>query len=124
MTIDDLISRRPQGRSGLAEWYSAVFDAQREEGLTTEGVATLLEVTPSNISYWKRRLRSCDSHRPKAEIKPAKFGLVEVRVAQRGHGSPPHDSLELRLGSAHSILVPSGFDPDDLRALVSALKTC
>jgi len=68
MTIDDLISRRPQGRTGLAEWYSTVFDALRGEGLTTAEVATLFEVTPSNISYWKHRLRSCAPHRPKVEI--------------------------------------------------------
>lgn len=127
MNKDDLIARRPSGRTGLADWYAAVFEAQRAEGQTTAELATLLEVTTANIYYWRRRLQEPSVSACAAHAETPRAGLVEVRLAASTSSSgtlPQARPLELRLAGARTVLVPSGFDPGDLRALVGALEAC
>jgi len=132
MITDDLIARRPQGRSGIAEWYAEVLEARRAEGLSVTELATLLEVTPSNIYYWTRRLRELGAVDPKASAarEPAGVtgaGLIRVQVTPRGlHAADalPATVLEVRLAGARAIAVPTGFDPDNLRAVVAVLEAC
>ena len=64
MLTDELITRRPSGRTGLADWYTEVFRAQRAEGMSAADLATLLNVTPTNIYYWKRRLHALSTGEP------------------------------------------------------------
>jgi len=128
MITDDLIASRHKGRSGLADWYLAVFEAQGAEGLTTAELAALLGMTVANVYYWKRRLREQGPGATGPDPQGATgAGLVEVRVAtrtSRSGASPPGAVLELRLAGSRSVVVPSGFDPVDLRALIGALETC
>jgi len=127
MITDELIARRPQGRAGLADWYASVFEAQRAEGMTTVELATLLEVTATTLYYWKRRLRERNRSVHCTETERPEVGLVEVRLAlpaEHHEIAPACKPLELRLVGGHSILVPLGFEPDFLRALVRVLETC
>jgi transposase-like protein len=90
-------------------------------------LATLLEVTATNLYFWKRRLPERSTDVRTADPRTTRAGLVEVRAATRtlsSAGLPSPGALELRLADGRSILVPSGFEPDDLRALVGALEPC
>jgi len=127
MLTDELISRRPSGRAGLADWYDEVFQAQRAEGLSAADLATLLNVTPTNIYYWKRRLRDLGAGEPGKERENAAAGLVRVKVLPRAEEPSAVDErkdLEIRLPNSRSVLVPRGFDPADLRQLITTLEAC
>lgn len=83
MLTDELIARRPSGRTGLADWYAEVFRAQDAEGLSATDLATLLSVTPTNIYYWRRRLRELDAAAEGANPSQGGSGLVSVDVHGR-----------------------------------------
>ena len=127
MLTDELIGRRPSGRAGLAEWYGELFDAQRAEDLSVADLAVLLEVTPTNIYYWRRRLRERGRKASKRDRGSRDAGLVRVKV---GAGDAPErakivsSSFEVRLSCSRSIVVSSGFDSDVLRDLVRTLEAC
>lgn len=127
MSTDDLIARRPKGRTGLAKWYAEVFQAQAAEGLSAADLAGLLSVTPTNIYYWRRRLRDLDAGEKSARAAEGPSGLVRVEVARaavRAAGDERRVALEVRLADSRTIVVPAGFDADVLRKLVSVLETC
>lgn len=128
MITNELIRRRPCDRSELPEWYAQLFEAQRVDDLSTSEVASLLGVTPSNLYYWRRRLRNPGpSGKLSVDSGNETRGLVRVRVthSEKSEGAqttPP--TLEVRLAGRRSIVVPVGFEPDNLRALVVALESC
>jgi len=127
MLTDELIARRPSGRTGLANWYSEVFRAQDAEGLSVSDLAARLSVTPTNIYYWRRRLRELDAAAEGANPSPCGSGLVRVAVQPSTSKFPREEQpadLEVRLSNTRSIVVPPGFSPIELRQLVTALETC
>ena len=127
MLTDELITRRPSGRTGLADWYAEVFQAQRAEGMSAADLATLLNVTATNIYYWKRRLRELGAGEPGKERKKVPAELVRVEVlpsAEEPSAGDGRKDLEVRLPNFRSILVPRGFDPADLRQLITTLESC
>ena len=126
MLTDELIARRPTGRAGLADWYAEVLRAQREEGLTTADLATLIGVTSTNIYYWRKRLRELNA-RASDSGKANSSGLVRVAVRREPSvraDDEPSSGLEVRLARSRSIAVPPGFDPAELQRLVVALEAC
>jgi len=125
MITDELIARRPRGRTGLADWYSEVFEAQREEGMSTADLSTLLEVKPTNIYYWKRRLRDCDGGRGNGAGAASGLVRVDVRAPEDPERAKvARAGFEVRLRCSRSIIVPPGFDATDLRGLVATLEAC
>ena len=127
MHTDELIARRPSSRTGLADWYAELFQAQRAEGLSAAELATLLNVTSTNVYYWKRRLRELGAGEPGNERKKVAAGLVRVEVlpgAEEPSADNERKDLEVRLPNSRSILVPQGFDPADLRQLIRTLESC
>jgi len=131
MPTHELIARRPSGRTELASWYAELFQAQRAEGLSVADLAGLLNVTPTNIYYWKRRLRelgfaglTTGEHGGRGKKPTA--GLVRVKVlpAEEPIAAGDRRDLEVRLSNSRSILVPRGFDPADLRQLIGTLESC
>ena len=95
--------------------------------MSAADLAALLEVTATNIYYWRRRLRELDG-KPNAGASGGPVpGLVRVEVRSREEvkrTEPPSSSLEVRLAHSRSIIVPSGFDSTGLQALVTALEAC
>lgn len=127
MITDELIARRPSGRTGLADWYSEVFEAQRAEGMSTADLCALLEVKPTNIYYWRRRLRDLDVARGQESEEETASGLVRVdvrRAEKRKSTESTRDCFEVRLRGSRSILVPPGFATTDLRELITTLEAC
>ena len=79
------------------------------------------------VYYWKRRLHALSTGEPGKGRKEASAGLLRVEVVPSGEGPISGDGrkdFEVRLRSSRSILVPRGFDPADLRQLVSTLEGC
>ncbi len=127
MLTDELIARRPSGRTGLASWYAEVFQAQDAEGMGASDLAALLGVTTTNIYYWRRRLRDLDAGEESARAAEGPSGLVRVEVARAAGGATGGErraALEVRLGDSRTIVVPARFDADELRKLVSVLEAC
>ena len=86
MLTDELIARRPSGRTGLASWYAEVFQAQDAEGIRASDLAALLGVTTTNIYYWRRRLRDLDAGEESARAAAGPSGLIRVDVARDPEG--------------------------------------
>ena len=127
MLTDELIARRPSGRTGLASWYAEVLQAQDAEGIRASDLAALLGVTTTNIYYWRRRLRDLDAGEESARAAAGPSGLIRVDVARDPEGPTGDErraALEVRLTDSRTIVVPSGFDADELRKLVSVLEAC
>ncbi len=127
MSTDQLIARRPSSRTKLAAWYGKLFRAQEAESLSGADLAKLLNVTPANLYYWRRRLRELGSGKKGADRSKRATGLVRVDVrphsseSTTGNGRAP---LEIRLSNSRSIVVPPGYDPVELSQLVTTLETC
>jgi len=126
MDTETLIARRPAGRAGLAEWYTELFEAQRAEGMSVLDLAVLLDVTPTNVYYWRRRLRELAVRGNRGKAGRPKPGLVRVEIQEDLARKPAAASsrLEVRLSHSRSILVTPGFDPAALLELVTALEAC
>lgn len=123
MDIEELIAARPADRRDLGTWYSELLDVSEREGISVADLAARLGVVTETIYAWRRKLRSLPRSR---EVREAAAGLVRVRVVdeQPERGTAHDRPLELRLARGRHLLVPRGFDPAHLVALVNALERC
>ena len=122
MHISDLIAARPAERGQLSAWYSAVLDAAQQEGLAVPALATRLGVSNETVYAWRRRLRSTAASRETATQVPS---LVRVQIATSSTAASSTDTrLTVQLERGRQVLVPTGFDPDSLAALVATLERC
>lgn len=113
------IGQRPTSRGELAAWYSSILEQQSSSGLSVTEFAEQAGLSAWTLYDWRRRLSSPVA----AEATPAKAELIEVSIARSG--SAPGGGMVVRLGDGHrSIAVPSGFDGDELRRLVTVLESC
>lgn len=108
-------------RSRRAEWQKRVAEWRRS-GLTAAQYAESVGVKAETLRHWSWRLKSERTARAagstaKAKSAPAASSLVEVL------SSAAVDSrLELELGGGRRVLVPNGFDADELGRLVAVLE--
>lgn len=112
------IGERPSSRTDLAGWYAAALEAQRESGLSVAQYARELRVSVPTLYQWRRRLGS-GVRGGESETR-----LVEVTEAEAASDEAAA-GIELRINDGrHTILVPRGFDREELRRLVEALESC
>lgn len=95
--------------------------------MSARDLASLLGVTTTNVYYWRRRLRDLEAGKKSAHGVEVPSGLVRVEVVDDAKepivaARRPH--LEVRVTDTRTIVVPAGFDADELRKLVSALEAC
>jgi len=91
--------------------------AQAASGLSVADYARELGVSVPTLYLWRRRLGSARS-----EDRPAK--LIEVTVT-RPTASASDNNMLVRIGDGRRIVVvPRGFDGDDLRRLIAVLESC
>ena len=92
----------------------ALIARRVRRGLTWVEIAEESGVPLSTLHWWHRRLRveARDGRRR------SRFVEVEVEPATEAEAGP----IEVALRSGHRLLVPSGFDADDLRRLVGVLE--
>ncbi|MCC7414035.1 MAG: transposase [Gammaproteobacteria bacterium] len=101
-------------RRPAAEWRRIVRD-QRRSGLSVAQFCRRARVQPVTFYAWRRRLR--DEH----SFVEVKIANTEVTNAPRA-GSPAGGALELHLPRERRVLIPPGFDPPTLRALLAVLE--
>ncbi len=114
------LTRRPQGRKDLAEWYAAALEEQESSGMSVADFADELGVSPATLYLWKRRFAA---EKPRAPGSPCLTGLIEV--FRKTEPLPAAaDAVVIRLGSGRCIEVPKHFDDRDLVRLVEILESC
>jgi len=105
------MSRR---RRSAEEWRKIIGD-QRRSGLSGAAFCRRARVQPVTFYAWRRRVRG-------------EHGFVELKIADDAVAgvprvaSPGSPALELRLPRERSVLIPPGFDPTSLQALLEVLE--
>jgi len=106
------IGERPAGRRDLAGWYGAALKAQRASGLSVAEYATEIGVTATTLYQWRRRLE------PAGRGGQGVTRLIEVTEARQGTEADDGDLVVHVAGGRRSVVVPHGFDGDELRRLI------
>jgi transposase-like protein len=124
MDLEALIAARPASRSDLGAWYSSILEAAEPAGLSIAQLSKRLGCSREALYAWCRRLDGTVAARGARSAPPA--GLVRVTVSEACAGETPNNTthLEVRTRSGRGVLVPPGFDPDHLAAVVEALEAC
>jgi len=97
-------------RRSAGEWRRIIRDQRRSE-LSVAEFCRRARVQPVSFYAWRQRLRD-------------DRGFVEVKIAGDATRGVPSTAclLELRLPGERSVLIPPGFDPQTLRALLAVLE--
>lgn len=102
-------ARRRRGAEAERHWEGIV----REQARSGQSVAAFCRergLCAPQFFVWKKRLAEAG--------EGTAFVAVEIRPE-----AAPGTRIELRLTGGHSLLVPTGFDGEHLRALIAALET-
>ena len=118
MDLEALLAARPFRREELGAWYSQLLEAAERARTSIPALARRLGCSRETIYAWRRRLtrEASDASRPPA-------GLVRVQVTEPAT-APDADRFEVRTRTGRAVLVPAGFDPSALAALVVVLEQC
>ena len=102
----------------MASWYAAMLEAHAASGLSLKAYADRIGVSAWTLYDWRRRLTSDDDG--PAAPKPR---LIEVALMNKAARSAT--GFVVRVSEdRRSIVVPAGFDSDELRRVVAALESC
>lgn len=98
-----------------AKWR-ALIAAQEKSGLTARAFAESRGINAMTMYWWRCRLRR---RRAPRELVPVE---VVERVMTVDAPGGNNAGFELRLDAGVTMHVPAGFDEDELRRLVRALR--
>jgi hypothetical protein len=102
------------------EWAKRV-ERWKDNGLTAKEFASELGVNPRSLVFWKWQLGKAVAKAPKESSAPATsrstatLPLVELSAPTLSH-------FELELAGGRRLTIPSTFDADALRRLISVLE--
>jgi transposase-like protein len=117
------IGPRPQSRSDLASWYGAILEQHADSGLSLKAYAERVGISAWTLYDWRRRLERDDDGEGGGEPMAQEPTLVEIAVTSTERGSTT--GLVVRVNEdRRSIVVPAGFDGDELRRVVTVLESC
>ena len=117
-------------RRNAKEWGRLVRE-QPGSGLSVARFCRRARVSSATFYAWRRRLGNAPVARPSPancfmEVKIAAEDTAEATSEDFPGASPeasrPIRPLELRLSGKRSVLIPPGFDPPTLRALLAVLE--
>lgn len=112
------ICERPTRRSELAGWYARALADQQASGVSVADYATKIGVAVPTLYLWRRRLGGVGLDRE----SPAKLVEVTARPAAPSDGD---GALVVRVEDGRrSIVVPRGFEFEELRRLLAVLESC
>jgi transposase-like protein len=97
----------------LRSKWSGLISEQSGSGETVEAFCRKRGLPTSQFYTWRKRLR-----RSAAE----QFLVVQIAKPAAQPASSKRGAIEIRLAEGRSVLVELGFDPDHLRAVVTALE--
>lgn len=109
---------RPWSRDELAAWYGTVLEEHAASGLSLRTYADQVGMSAWTLYKWRRRLGR-DEEGAAAE-KPT---LVEVAVEAAAEKNSTGFVVRVN-DDRRSIVVPAGFDGDELRRVVATLESC
>lgn len=112
------ISVRPASRRDLAGWYAAALAAQRASGLSVAEYAARLGVAAPTLYQWRRRLDAAGQDGRNTAR------LVEVTEAQQEAKDDAGDLVVCLADGRRSVVVPRGFDGEQLRRVIGVLESC
>jgi transposase-like protein len=124
MDLEALIAARPGSRSDLGAWYFSIPEAAEPAGLSIAQLSKLLGCSRETLYAWRRRLDGTAAAGGTRVAPPAGLVRVTVSEADAGEVPSPVPPLEVRTRSGRGVLVPPGFDPDQLAAIVEVLEAC
>jgi transposase-like protein len=124
MDLDSLIAARPADRSDLSGWYSSIFESAEASGLSVAQLSQRLSCSRETLYAWRRRLSGSAAGSGTQSVSPP--GLVRVTVSEQAseEESAPAPHLEVRTRTGRGVLVPPGFDPHQLAAVLEVLEAC
>ena len=110
-------------------WLQLISEQERS-GLSIREFAVTRGVSPWSMYTWRSKLgrtRRRESRRPRPEHEgsPLPAGLVAVEIVDAAESAvaPRPHGFEVQLDSGARVLVPQGFDADDLARLLSVLRS-
>ena len=103
----------PTPRRSRAEWCR-LLDRQACSGLSMTAFAEREGIRPSTLSWWRWKLGVEPSS---VESEPPRFVQLEVSAP-----SSPGFSYEIEVGEQVRLRIPSGFEEEELRGLLRALR--
>ena len=112
------IGERPGSRRDLAGWYASALEAQRASGLSVAEYATRIGVSAPTLYQWRRRLEAAGGD------EEAQTRLIEVTGERQVAESDEGDLVVRLAGGRRSVVVPLGFNGDELRRLIGVLESC
>jgi hypothetical protein len=118
MDLEALLAARPSRRADLGTWYSRLLGAADRDGVSVRELAERLGCSREAVYFWRRRL----TNEARASSRRS-AGLVRVQVTEPAP-EPDTGLLEVRTRTGRSVLVPPGFDPSALAAVVAVLERC
>ncbi|MBN1610090.1 MAG: hypothetical protein JW940_25920 [Polyangiaceae bacterium] len=116
-------------RSSRAVWARRV-EAWQKSGLTAKAYAQRIRVNPRTLTYWKwelGRTARVESDHERSSTVPSSLechdgGFSFVEVITGAAEAVSAEPFELLLGGERRVRVPSRFDPQSLRLLLSVLE--
>jgi hypothetical protein len=104
-------AKEQRWRQILRDWNAS--GKSRNQFCRLRGLST------NTFDYWRREIAQRDAerapHPTPVQSPPAPPALIPIRIVTTA-------ALEIRLAGGRSIAVPSGFDPNHLRAVLEVLE--
>ncbi len=113
-------NERPKSRAARSQWYASIIEKQERDGISVVAAAKAAGITPATLYRWKKLLAARSLPAPVTTQ-----GLVRVEVNTAGPiPTSSANSMLLKLRGNRSIVIPSGFDSDDLVRLIEVCDAC
>lgn len=112
---------RSSNKTPAEDRYRKLF-AEKRRSESLAALAARTGVAPGTLSWWRHELRHRD--RARAESGTAMPALLPVRVLGASPPTAPARATiyEVSLAGGRVLRVPSGFEPEAVRALVAAVE--
>jgi transposase len=108
-------------RVSREEWAKRV-ERWKDSGLTAKEFASELGVNPRSLVFWKWQLGKAVAKAPKASPVPATSRSTAMLPLVELSPAPTSSHFELELAGGRRLAIPSTFDADALRRLISVLE--
>lgn len=105
-----------------------ILDELDQSDMTMAEFSAATGVAVSTLSYWRQRFRSTSAGRKVRHSAPLDSpDLIPVKLIKAADVSPTDEwraeVFKVRVRGGRSVLVPTGFDADELVRLVGALES-
>ena len=103
------------------EWAKRV-ERWKDSGLTAKEFASELGVNPRSLVFWKWQLGKGAAKTLKGSPAPSSSRSTTTLPLVELPSAPPTSHFELELAGGRRLTIPSAFDADALRRLISVLE--